>query len=689
MSGMVSQLHTTRGFSRVKASGLRIKTNTASIADASASSGKSKAIASADWRSTASAPPSASHPKSFLSSRRNKDSSQYTSESSAGTVVVTEEVESKTEQRTAQCVRSYVHHAPWDMVNSAPVGESSPPPSLPRSSNSETLDVLFKNVKPMIVKVSGEDIKLPNRFTFEVAPVTCNLPGEQSWMTVGKLKRVRSSSRLSRMSFDELMSTSDELPEDLQKYMSDTGSSSFVDISPVTSEDSKGTGDRRSVRIMSSDSGVDITSHKDVETPKSAEKPPASESQRRFQGLLNRLQKRSSSPPPLPPRKSSTTVTDVRAVDPAIVAAKVKDSGSSQRRPTPLAERMSDHVWVTGSVGSSDSGYATGNSMKLSSHSSGSSQGLKDSSESDHASKKLNPAAAEFKTAAKTVILPVLSPAKHARTPVSHVFPRDDPKAQAPPATPMTRQNPPVDLGRSVPSIPVAPKNGMPISNVNPPLFGFNPAGMATIPGTLPPLNFRQGQPPFPAAAPILPSGLPMPNLNNFGTFPPPHMNNLTMEYPQLFPHMRGLPQLGPPAGTLGGPFAPPVNDLLNGNYPAASLPFRQFAAQHTPFVPPKPPVTNFGPKGEIIRPHFPVTQKPRDHDPIKQQQYEAYLEWRKANEPGYHMKCKIRQANRVVRQHQQRQQSQNPAPNPQPTQPQVQAEAPKPQQKDENGNES
>ncbi|KAL2264710.1 hypothetical protein VTJ83DRAFT_7220 [Remersonia thermophila] len=55
-------------------------------------------------------------------------------------------------------------------------------------------------------------------------------------------------------------------------------------------------------------------------------------------------------------------------------------------------------------------------------------------------------------------------------------------------------------------------------------------------------------------------------------------------------------------------------------------------------------------------RPYFPVTTKPRDHDPVKQQLYEAYLEWRKANEPGYHISCKMRQANRVLRQCQQQQ---------------------------------
>lgn len=71
------------------------------------------------------------------------------------------------------------------------------------------------------------------------------------------------------------------------------------------------------------------------------------------------------------------------------------------------------------------------------------------------------------------------------------------------------------------------------------------------------------------------------------------------------------------------------------------------------PGIPPKP---QFAADSKQIRPHFPVTQKPRDHDPFKQQQYEAYLEWRKANEPGYHIRCKMRQANRIVRQHQMKQ---------------------------------
>ncbi|KAG5987690.1 hypothetical protein E4U54_004900 [Claviceps lovelessii] len=41
---------------------------------------------------------------------------------------------------------------------------------------------------------------------------------------------------------------------------------------------------------------------------------------------------------------------------------------------------------------------------------------------------------------------------------------------------------------------------------------------------------------------------------------------------------------------------------------------------------------------------------KPKNPDPKTQQEYEAWVEWRKANEPGYAMACKARQQRRVQR---------------------------------------
>lgn len=59
--------------------------------------------------------------------------------------------------------------------------------------------------------------------------------------------------------------------------------------------------------------------------------------------------------------------------------------------------------------------------------------------------------------------------------------------------------------------------------------------------------------------------------------------------------------------------------------------------------IPPAPPVA--------VPPQFPVTKKPRDNDPYKQQKYEEYLEWRKMYEPGFHLAAKQRQQNRFMRQ--------------------------------------
>jgi hypothetical protein len=41
---------------------------------------------------------------------------------------------------------------------------------------------------------------------------------------------------------------------------------------------------------------------------------------------------------------------------------------------------------------------------------------------------------------------------------------------------------------------------------------------------------------------------------------------------------------------------------------------------------------------------------KPRRPDPSNQQAYEAWIEWRKAHEPGYALECKLRQQRRSQR---------------------------------------
>lgn len=126
--------------------------------------------------------------------------------------------------------------------------------------------------------------------------------------------------------------------------------------------------------------------------------------------------------------------------------------------------------------------------------------------------------------------------------------------------------------------------------------------------------------PPFPPLPP-LPPLLPFPQLPPPPPFPQPPPFPLP---PQVFPLSQDL-----------------TPQLLNQSLSRASQDYLQ-----QPF-PPQPP------NGHLpIQPptHVPAPRKPRDFNPSQQQEYEAHIEWRKANEPGYALKCKERQARRSTR---------------------------------------
>jgi len=114
-----------------------------------------------------------------------------------------------------------------------------------------------------------------------------------------------------------------------------------------------------------------------------------------------------------------------------------------------------------------------------------------------------------------------------------------------------------------------------------------------------------------------------------------------------------------------GYPSVVPLVSTGSTAIPPTTIPLAPAVAP-VPVVPGVSPTNATGPlasqitqptmTAQMMRPFFPVTTKPRDHDPVKQQLYEMWLEWRKENEPGYHLGCKMRQAQRVLRQHQQEQ---------------------------------
>ncbi|EYB25792.1 hypothetical protein SNK05_003567 [Fusarium graminearum] len=98
----------------------------------------------------------------------------------------------------------------------------------------------------------------------------------------------------------------------------------------------------------------------------------------------------------------------------------------------------------------------------------------------------------------------------------------------------------------------------------------------------------------------------------------------------------------------------PPITSFGNQlNLPTANLPFQSCAVAPNPLMginatPQLPYNPTLGSSGYSACP--PPVSKPILPDPIQQQKYEAYIEWRKANEPGYALACKSRQQRRAQR---------------------------------------
>ncbi|KAM0245657.1 hypothetical protein ACHAQJ_010509 [Trichoderma viride] len=108
---------------------------------------------------------------------------------------------------------------------------------------------------------------------------------------------------------------------------------------------------------------------------------------------------------------------------------------------------------------------------------------------------------------------------------------------------------------------------------------------------------------------------------------------------PSFLPAMlRPQPVLQPMTGNaLGLPAAPPLTNtafrLPTGPVnPCMSMPSCQMPLMGGAPCLPQP------------------VQKPRHPDPRDQQAYEAWIEWRKANEPGYALECRLRQQRRAQR---------------------------------------
>lgn len=263
-------------------------------------------------------------------------------------------------------------------------------------------------------------------------------------------------------------------------------------------------------------------------------------------------------------------------------------------------------------------------------------------------SKKLNPAAVKFKSAARSDAPPMFqqqqfhtSPGRqnHQRPHISTIFP-DVQQQQPRLLTPI-----PIPAGLKLHGMPWESERNMgidPFESQFPQIRGgMNqmgprpPPGLVNL-GPMPGLNL----PPLPG-----PLANPFSSLPSISSLPP-----LIHSLPQLHNAAPPITNFGmappppPPTNFIAGTGASaPFNNRSFQNPLANLLPPPGFKAQRLPVTLPPPLPT--------AQPVFPVTKKPRDNDPWKQQQYEAYLEWRKMNEPGFHLAAKQRQANRIQRQ--------------------------------------
>ncbi|KAG6114358.1 hypothetical protein E4U14_001429 [Claviceps sp. LM454 group G7] len=113
---------------------------------------------------------------------------------------------------------------------------------------------------------------------------------------------------------------------------------------------------------------------------------------------------------------------------------------------------------------------------------------------------------------------------------------------------------------------------------------------------------------------------------------------------PALFPNYLGPPTILGHYGLELGTNPAPLNLV-----PVTLETLKSSDSLATPGWPTLVPVPMPCGSGSQSVPPRPVP-KPRSPNPKTQQEYEAWVEWRKANEPGYAMACKVRQQRRAQR---------------------------------------
>lgn len=652
----INQRMPSRGPSRIAYPGLRLRSF--NLTEPPQSQVKAQGIASSDWRKKTTNTSSETTPARSLQTgseaRSRKEGAGSTSE------MPPYSMEKMDMPERAIRYRPKSDQAAWELVVSAPAGRA---PGSPSSTSSQGQDgmmrVMFKDMKPMTMNFGGEEIVLSNSFTFDLVPepLSSSSSGSETRGTVGVLKPVRNLRERQRLS-SSTESVWDYLPGDLHGMLENSRLLALSSAgglkgqaAEAVDEDRKG---KKRAQDRSSDSGYGGEAASSRHTGTQVD-----ESERRFFDMLDRLHRpdpalqRCDKPRPDVDTENGTGQTSQERGAEASSQPRVHFSNTAVHHQGAWGRRAAQES------SSGDSGYQSGGSVRVrhelphippstmeGSKAPPSSPQEKSEDEAEsHQSipKRLNPAAAEFKaqTAPVEFAQPQVPPRKPARMPLPNFVPggmQDSTSgvfSQLPPPVPshgpgtvQSQQSP----NFRFPSIPPGFENifskppGLPDARAA--HLGdtttVNPFDQQRLPGTA----RLTGTPLAPTNPGLYLPNFGLPSLSLLQV--QASMGQLNTDAFNIFSQMN--------LSALGS--VPNLGSNLRGPMPAAPMP---------PLAP-QPPILGLDPK--LHRPTFPVTQKPRDRDPIKQQLYEQYLEWRKANEPGYHQACKIRQAQRVVRQY-------------------------------------
>lgn len=519
-------------------------------------------------------------------------------------------------------------------------------------SPEKTLDVIHMKVTDLtsvdIVGSSGHTVTLPATFAIDVSLVerACISASGSSSLSIGEMKRATNPHHL-RAAMEE--ADIDQTRGALRfppAFRSVSTKSEFFCSSGDT-QSNIFLKEQDTAAMMKADPAIERVGRVEARSPQHSQEVGTADRDR-FQHMLDRLTRYK----PLLASglaevdQDSNTVAGPQAGDLSITAGLVKETNVLYQQQ--VARQHANGHKVTG-----DSGYASPDVIDQ-----GSSGSRHDLGTTERPSKKLNPLALEFEVLGETKSLVAPSrPHTSSSSLGTDIFAQY--QAQQFGSTSeisplLSNHNTTHGHGFFVPTTFPIHSGAMvpPMPSTSPPIALFNNLyGSNNMMSAMPPMN------PYPDQITSA--------LANVGTFPPSAMPTAALQAMANGFRPQSVPINGYPLNTVQTEYPRAPFQQLTMSMPMPTLPSQGYtvASQYPTtgiygaaaggFVP-STAVTN-PPQLPLPAiksvPHFPVTRKPRDNDPVTQQLYEAYLEYRKSFEPGFHEAARKRQMNRFARQ--------------------------------------